>query len=147
MGETRYPLGNGKVVRFGYDDYRYGCLCTFPFNYQSHKLSEGTVESLALMGATLCMSVNGGLQKVDYADDDEYVIPDCLPQWVRDEVRRVLGDYPEKFDGYEYDPDFTKSREEGKELLRKRYKEIIEWCEESLRELDNEEDDDEEPIE
>lgn len=47
MGETRYPLGYGeKVVRFGYDDYRYGCLCTFPFNYFEHKFGIGTVESL-----------------------------------------------------------------------------------------------------
>ena len=41
----------------------------------------------------------------------------------------------------------TRTMREGKELLRKRYKEIIEWCEESLSELDNEENDDEEPIE
>lgn len=137
MSETRYPLGNGNVVRFGYDDCRYGCLCTFPFNYQSHKLNTGVVESLALMGAVLCMSVNGGLQKVDYTDKDEYVIPDCLPQWVRDEVRRVLGDYPEKFDGNEYDFDYEENDEKSKELLRRRYTEIIKWCEESLKALNN----------
>lgn len=34
MGETRYPLGVNDCVRFGYDDARYGCLCTFPYNYQ-----------------------------------------------------------------------------------------------------------------
>ena len=140
MGETRYPLGSEKVVRFGYDDYRYGCLCTFPFNYSEHKLSVGTVESLALLGAALCMSVNGGLQEVDYADEGEYVIPDCLPLWVRDEVRRVLGDYPEKFYDGEYDtdhlPDLT-TKEEYKNILLKRFKDIKKWANKQIKEIEN----------
>lgn len=140
MGETRYPIGNDKVVRFGYDDMRYGCLCTFPFNYSQHKLGLSTVESLALMGAVLCMSVNGGLEKVDYADDDEYVIPDCLPRWVRDEIRRVLGDYPEKFDEGEYDIDHVPasiSDEDYKNMLIKRFTDIKEWAEQSIKDVEN----------
>ena len=140
MGETRYPIGNDKVVRFGYDDMRYGCLCTFPFNYSQHKLGLSTVESLALMGAVLCMSVNGGLEKVDYADDDEYVIPDCLPRWVRDEIRRVLGDYPEKFDDGEYDIDHVPasiSDEDYKNMLIKRFMDIKEWAEQSIKDVEN----------
>lgn len=140
MGETRYPIGNDKVVRFGYDDMRYGCLCTFPFNYSQHKLGLSTVESLALMGAVLCMSVNGGLEKVDYADDDEYVIPDCLPRWVRDEIRRVLGDYPEKFDEGEYDIDHVPasiSDEDYKNMLIKRFMDIKEWAEQSIKDVEN----------
>jgi hypothetical protein len=138
MAETRYPLGDDKVVRFGYDDYRYGCLCTFPFNYLQHKLDIGTVESLALLGASLCLFVNGGLQKVDYAWDDEYVIPDCIPLWIRDEIRRVLGDYPEKFDGY--DVDYLRSNasdEDVKNLLIKRYTYIKEWAEQSIKDVEN----------
>ena len=138
MGETRYPIGNDKVVRFGYDDMRYGCLCTFPFNYSQHKLGLSTVESLALMGAVLCMSINGGLEKVDYADDDEYVIPDCLPRWVRDEIRRVLGDYPEKFDDGEYDIDqvpVSISDEDYKNMLIKRFTDIKEWAEQSIKDV------------
>lgn len=140
MGETRYPIGNDKVVRFGYDDMRYGCLCTFPFNYSQHKLGLSTVESLALMGAVLCMSINGGLEKVDYADDDEYVIPDCLPRWVRDEIRRVLGDYPEKFDDGEYDIDqvpVSISDEDYKNMLIKRFTDIKEWAEQSIKDVEN----------
>lgn len=140
MGETRYPLGNDKVVRFGYDDYRYGCLCTFPFNYSEHKLGIRTVESLALLGAALCMSVNGGLQEVEYAEKDEYVIPDCLPVWVRDEIRKVLGDYPEKFDGGEYDTDHlpaSTSEEEYKKILLKRFKDIKKWAKKSIKEIEN----------
>lgn len=142
MGETRYPLGDKKVVRFGYDDYRYGCLCTFPFNYQDHKLSMGDVESLALLGATLCMYRNGGLQKVEYADKDEYVIPDCLPLWVRNEIRKVLGDYPEKFDSEEYDVDHLPAsinEEERKKILLKRFKDIKKWAKKSIKEIENEE--------
>ena len=141
MGETRYPLGYGeKVVRFGYDDYRYGCLCTFPFNYSEHKFGIGIVESLALLGAALCLSVNGGLQEVDYADRNEYVIPDCIPRWIRDEIRRNLGDYPEKFDEGEYDTDHidaSVSDEEYKKLLIKRFEDIKEWADQSIRDVEN----------
>ena len=141
MGETRYPLGYGeKVVRFGYDEMRYGCLCTFPFNYSEHKFGIGTVESLALLGATLCLSVNGGLQEVDYADRNEYVIPDCIPRWIRDEIRRNLGDYPEKFDEGEYDTDHidaSVSDDEYKKLLIKRFEDIKEWADQSIRDVEN----------
>ena len=141
MGETRYPLGYGeKIVRFGYDDMRYGCLCTFPFNYSEHKFGIGTVESLALLGAALCLSVNGGLQEVDYADRNEYVIPDCIPRWIRDEIRRNLGDYPEKFDEGEYDTDHidaSVSDEEYKKLLIKRFEDIKEWASQSIRDVEN----------
>lgn len=141
MGETRYPLGYGeKVVRFGYDDMRYGCLCSFPFNYSNHKLGIRTVESLALLGAALCLSVNGGLEEVDYADNDEYVIPDCIPRWIRDEIRRNLGDYPEKFDEGEYDTDHVPasvSDEEYKKLLIKRFEDIKEWADQSIKDVEN----------
>ena len=135
MGETRYPLGNDKVVRFGYDDYRYGCLCTFPFNYQEHKFGIGTVESLALLGASLCLFRNGGLQKVPYASENEYIIPDCIPKWIRSEIRRSLGDYPEEYDG-EIDDSVEISEEEQKQMLLKRYQEIKEWAEATIKEIE-----------
>lgn len=141
MGETRYPLGDcEKVVRFGYDDMRYGCLCTFPFNYSNHKFGIRTVESLALLGAALCLSVNGGLEEVDYADNDEYVIPDCIPRWIRDEIRRNLGDYPEKFDEGEYDTDHVSasiSDEDYKKMLIKRFKDIKKWAKKSIKDVEN----------
>ena len=140
MGETRYPLGNNKVVRFGYDDYRYNCLCTFPFNCQERKFGIETVESLALLGTSLCLYKNGGLQEVDYAWDDEYVIPDCIPEWIRNEIRRNCGDYPEKFDGYEYDYDFlpaNSTEEDCKNLQIKPYTEIKEWAEQAIKDVEN----------
>lgn len=136
MGETRYPLGEKNVVRFGYEDYRYGCLCTFPYNYKDKKLSIGTVESLALLGAALCLYNNNKKDLTKDKYDDEYVLPDCLPQWIRDEIRQNCGDYPEKYDGYEYLPD-CEDEEREKEFLKKRYKEIIAWCEESLKDLED----------
>lgn len=86
------------------------------------------------------MSVNGGLQEEDYADEGEYVIPDCLPLWIRDEVRRVLGDYPEKFDDGEYDTDHlpnSTTKEEYKNILLKRFKDIKKWAKKQIKEIEN----------
>ena len=86
------------------------------------------------------MYVNGGLQKVEYADKDEYVIPDCLPLWVRNEIRRVLGDYPEKFDDGEYDVDHlpaSTTDDEYKKILLKRFKDIKRWAKKSIKEIEN----------
>lgn len=105
MGETRYPLGN-DIIRFGYDDTRYGCLCTFPYNYSKKEFGIGTVESFALLGAVLCLHTNQPSLLTKEEWDDEYVLPDCLPEWVRDNIRKNVGDYPEKYDGYEYDEDY-----------------------------------------
>ena len=126
MAETRYPLGD-EVVRFGYDDYRYGCLCTFPYNYTQKKFSVGTVESFALLGAALCLYRNEPTSLIKDEYSDEYIIPDCLPEWIRDEIRRNCGDYPEKFDGYEYREDYLPSsatEEDCKNLLIKKYTDL-----------------------
>jgi hypothetical protein len=136
MGETRYPLGEKDSVRFGYDDCRYSCLCTFPFNNSKRKFGLSTVESFALLGATLCMYRNGGLIKneYDYEWDDrhEYVVPECLPEWVRNEIRRTLGDYPEEFDV----EDIKEIDIDEDELYRNKLVKIKEWAERELKELD-----------
>ena len=133
MGETRYPLGENDSVRFGYDDYRYSCLCTFPYNYSDQKLGLSTVESFALLGAALCMYKNGGLVSNDYGD--EYVVPDCLPLWVRNEIRRVIGNYPEEYETTHMIPITSEVSEE--ELFEINLKRIIEWAETELKELKN----------
>ena len=138
MSETRYPLGSDKSVRFGYDDSRYGCLCTFPYNYSSHKLGLGTVESFALLGAALCMYTNGGLIEDENGwSDNEYVVPDCLPLWVRNEIRRVLGDYPEHFETNDCIPIDSVVSED--ELYKKNLKKIRRWAGKELKRLKNEE--------
>lgn len=63
-----------------------------------------------------------------------------MPEWIRDEIRRNCGDYPEKFDGYEYDIDCLPSSatdEDRKNLLIKRYTEIKEWVEQSIKDVEN----------
>lgn len=140
MSETRYPLGYDSVVRFEYDDYRYPCLCTFPFNYKDHKLDVGTVESLALLGAALCLSVNGGLERGHYLCDTEYILPDCIPRWIRDEIKKILGDYPEEFYEGEYDTDHVDASIRGEEynkLLIKRFKAIKKWAKQSIKDVEN----------
>ena len=124
------------MVRFGCDDGRYGCLCTFPYNYSAKKFGIPTVESMALIGAALVMSVNGGLQETESAYDDEYIIPDCLPLWVRQEIRRNIGDYPEEFD-IPIDDGIEITEEGQKKMLLKRFQEIKDWAEVAIKEINN----------
>lgn len=143
MGETRYNLDDSQIIRFGYDDFRYGCLCTFPFNYKKEKLGLGDVESMALLGAAVALYRNSrsSLIKEDWMGD-EYVLPDCLPLWVREEIRRNLGDYPEKFDSGEYDMDNVSSEvsdEEFKNMRIKRFEDIKKWCDEEIEYIKTEE--------
>lgn len=132
MGETRYPLGGNGSVRFGDDDYRCSCLCTFPFNYNNHKIGAEEVKSLALIGAALVMYNNGGLikNKYDYENEGyhEYTLPDCIPEWVRDDIRKAVGDYPEQFDcNYDiYD---------NAKFATKRLKKIVAWANKEIKSL------------
>ena len=142
MSEKRYCLGDDSYIRFGYDDYRYGCLCTFPFNYKKEKLERNDVMSMALLGAAVALYNNSPstLIKEDWMGD-EYVLPDCLPLWIRDEIRNNLGFYPEKFDSGEYDIDHIPasiSDEEFKNLQIKRLEDIKNWCDEEIKEIKEE---------
>lgn len=137
MGETRYPLGENDGIRFG--DERYSCLCTFPINNTDKKLGLGTVECFALLGAALCMYRNSGLDKNDYdysyAGRHEYTIPECLPIWIRNEIRRVLGDYPEDIDS-DYIIQFDTCTEEDEEkIYKQKLENIISWAQKELDEI------------
>jgi hypothetical protein len=85
MGEMRYTLNNGNTVQFD-EEGDCGCLCTFPFNDEviGKKLSKGRIYSLALLGAAVAIQANtrDGL-KGNY-------LPDCVPEWIRDEIDRLL---------------------------------------------------------
>lgn len=94
MGETRYKTNNGNQIQFEIDDETYcGCLCTFPHNNEvmGNKLSPGTVASLALLGAGIAIAANKPSSMIDCNSyDGQYYIPSSIPQWVRDEIDRIL---------------------------------------------------------
>lgn len=106
MGEMSYITNHENEVEFCDDDTgRYGCLCTFPFNYSNKVLGIGTIASLALLGAAIAIDANeGGFDKECYHDNcsrsgrTRYILPDCVPRWIRDEIRRNLNMMSEEID-------------------------------------------------
>jgi hypothetical protein len=91
MGEMSYILNNGTSVRFSEDNYDYGCLCTFPFNYKDKKLSNGTVASLALLGAAVAIGANSPKSLItDYSSNGRHYLPYCIPEWIKAEINRIL---------------------------------------------------------
>ena len=78
---------------------QYSCLCTFPFNYTDKKLSLYTIASLALLGAGVAIDANtGGFDKDCWHDKNRYILDDCVPKWIREEIRRNLGMKTEDID-------------------------------------------------
>ena len=111
MGETCYTFWgwrNGNWIEYvaawrdgeGYDGEGRGtdwpCLCTFPFNNR-HKLSAGDVRSLALLGAAVAMATNDetelGSSETFWGKDTRWVhLPEDVPEWVRNEIKRVVNE-------------------------------------------------------
>ncbi len=60
------------------------CLCTFPNNYSHKKLDKFDVESFALLGAAVALSHKGKLNNYDTV-----LIPNHIPRWVFEEIKRV----------------------------------------------------------
>ena len=88
MGERIYPIvmnesshGDSDYVRFSDMDDEFGCLCTFPGNDQE-ELDIERIKSLALFGAAVHLLMSGEL-------DGPVFIPDNLPRWIVDAVRRI----------------------------------------------------------
>ena len=70
-------------VEFSDTDDDTACLCTFPHNFMDG-LDTEHMRSLALLGAATVLAHQGELQ-------DEYnIIPFCIPQWIRDEINRIV---------------------------------------------------------
>ena len=100
--EMSYATNHENMVEFGDDDTgRYGCLCTFPHNdsVMGKKFGKDTVASLALLGAAIAIDANQGSQGFSdncYHDDctwdkrERYLLPDCVPKWIRDEIKKNL---------------------------------------------------------
>src|SRR3990170_6271389 len=92
MGERIYPIvanesshGDSDFVAFTEMDDEFGCLCTFPTNDTFNGINELDIErikSLALFGAAVHLLMSGEL-------DGPVFIPDGLPRWIVDAVRRI----------------------------------------------------------
>jgi len=92
MGERIYPIvensrshGDSDYVRFSDMDDEFGCLCTFPTNDTFNGINELDIErikSLALFGAAVHLLMSSEL-------DGPVFIPDGLPRWIVDAVRRI----------------------------------------------------------
>jgi hypothetical protein len=83
MGCYKYHLqGIDYPIMFSEMNEDIGCLCTFPHNHGS-KLDPETVRSLAYLGATVAMIYQG--EQLPHG-----FIPSCLPDWVKNEIDRVV---------------------------------------------------------
>ncbi len=85
MGEHVYPIqdydGNWTEIRFSESDDDYGCLCIFP--YQNEGLDIEDIRGLALFGAAVRLAFSGDLE--------HGFLPKAVPEWIRDEIDRVMG--------------------------------------------------------
>ena len=83
MGEAVYQVGSGDsdfVTFTEYDEFR--CLCTFAF-HDGEELDIERIKALALFGAAVHLLMSGEL-------DGPVFIPDGLPRWIVDAVRRII---------------------------------------------------------
>ena len=81
--ETKSGEWTNFKIQFSEIDDDTSCLCTFPHN-NGEKLDKEDVRSLAMLGAAVVLAHRGELE-------DEYnFLPHCLPQWIRDELKRIL---------------------------------------------------------
>lgn len=70
-------------IQFSEMDDDTACLCTFPHNF-NEKLDAEHVRSLAMLGAAVVLAHQGELKEtVNF-------LPHCLPQWIRDEIKRIV---------------------------------------------------------
>ena len=93
-GIETYEISFAEMTLKDEDDF--GCLCTFPGNDQ-HKLTQHRLRALALLGAAVVLCTYEENELTDYVgqiDEDTFsiVLPYSLPNWIRDEIRRLLPD-------------------------------------------------------
>jgi hypothetical protein len=82
MGCNKYYLeGIDYPVTFSEMNDDIGCLCTFPHN-NNDALDPETVRSLAYLGAAVVM--------VSREQLDHGYIPNCLPNWIKKEIDRIV---------------------------------------------------------
>lgn len=84
MGCDSYRA-NDTTIKFNEVDDECRCLCTFPHN-DGETLDPERLRSLALLGAAVVLSQYG-----ESEFDGWCCIPDSLPKWIDEEIRRILG--------------------------------------------------------
>ena len=102
MGERVYSvaIGDGKTIDvcFSEMDDDWGCLCTFPHDDHG-KLDAERVRSLALLGAAVVLAA---FRREQLETEDGWggtvfaSLPNAVPQWIRDEIRRVVPEERER---------------------------------------------------
>jgi len=82
MGEDIYRIDNNDIM-FDAMDEEFSCLCTFPHNDKIYgELGIERIKALALFGAAVHLLMSSEL-------DGPVYIPDNLPRWIVDAVRRI----------------------------------------------------------
>jgi len=89
MGWNGLPDSEWKQIgiQFSEMDDDWNCLCTFPHNDQG-VIDVSRMRSLALFGAAVVLAHNGELGSP--------ILPNCVPEWIRNEIKRLLPDMEEE---------------------------------------------------
>jgi hypothetical protein len=97
MGCDYYEV-DGFSLHFSEDQGDWGCLCTFPYNWQQgQKLAPDDIRSLALLGAAAAIAHQEAVDAVVNKEpicSSFFPIPSSVPLWIQDEIRRLVPDAP-----------------------------------------------------
>ena len=80
--DTKWGEWDEVEIQFSEMDDDTGCLCTFPHN-DNGELDAERVRSLAMLGAAVVLAHQGELKDTNF-------LPFCLPQWIQDEIKRIV---------------------------------------------------------
>lgn len=82
------PMSRNEWFYFSEDNEEVACLCTFPAG-ERKTLSISTLRSIAYLGAAVVLAH----QRIVTSGE----IPGCLPDWIKDEIDRILH-YAEEYE-------------------------------------------------
>jgi hypothetical protein len=93
MGERTYRIAvwnsRDQLAVFSESQDDWGCLCTFPHNDQG-ALGPERIRSLALLGAAVALAAYNPDELNTTVNAHYLILPDAVPQWIRDELMRIL---------------------------------------------------------
>lgn len=75
-----------RELKFSESDDQYGCLCTFPHNYEGNaeSITSDTIRSLAMLGALVVLAHQGS------ATAPYSYVPFDVPDWIRERIDLLL---------------------------------------------------------